>query len=456
MISRFNIKVIRLILLILILCILLYILKISKNNKKIGISNMIFQHFSKNNSEKYIATVNNTEKPQYRLPVPKKVIRTWCSNDIKKSCGGRYSPVSAINQTKKILPDWEHIIYSDKDIDDFFDEYFGQDHIITKSYYLINPKYGAARADFFRYVVMYIHGGLYLDSKSCVLAKLPEIPDDKDMIVSHWYNGLPPHENILNTGYGEYQNWYIYTRPRASVLIDVINSIIHNIQLQHNNPTFMYGISQIIVWGETFGKNVVLYTTGPIAYTLAIKKSKHVDDVLVRPMGSYLSYTCNLTLLFKSNNKNHYSYQTEPLIKPNKNINKNINNMYLTKKNNYFPKINQVIYNKSNADKFFREYFDKNTYMFIRESPYIDIIWKYMMLYLNGGIGELSELKDTISIDSKTISNETLGVYILDNGLIMFLPFNPIFMENIIRILNNDISKKTINLNNIDWYKYFN
>jgi hypothetical protein len=301
---------------------------------------------------------------------------------------------------------------------------------------------------------MYIHGGLYLDSKSCVISKLPEIPDDKDMIVSHWKDSSP-HENILNTGRGEYENWFIYTRPRASILIDVINTIINNIQLQHNNPTFMYGISQIIDWNEPFGKNVVLYTTGPVAYTLAITKSKYVKDVMVKSMDQYLSYVCDHTLKI-TNNKNHYSHQTEPLIKPNKNKNKNINNMYLTTKNNYFPKINQVIYNKSKADKFFREYFDKNTYKSIRKSPYADIIWKYMMLYLNGGIGELSELKDTISIDSKTISKETLGVYRLNNGLIMFLPFNPIFMENIIRILDDDISKRSVDLNKIDWYKCFN
>jgi len=187
MMSPFSKKVLRLILLFLILCILLYMMfKIGKDDKKIKIYKTVFQHFSNNNPEKFIKIVNNEENPQARLPVPKKVIRTWCTNDIKKECGGRRSPINAINKTKEILPDWEHIIYSDEDIDKFFDEYFGQDHIITKSYYLINPIYGAARADFFRYVVMYIHGGLYLDSKSCVMSKLPEIPDDKDMIVSHW------------------------------------------------------------------------------------------------------------------------------------------------------------------------------------------------------------------------------------------------------------------------------
>ena len=77
------------------------------------------------------------------------------------------------------------------------------------------------------------------------------------------------------------------------------------------------------------------------------------------------------------------------------------------------------------------------------------------MLYLNGGISSLSENKDTIIINKENSINDN-NVYILDNGLIMFLPFNPMFIENIMRILNNDLSKKQVDLNKIDWYKYLN
>lgn len=457
MVSLFGKKSLRVILLFFILFFIL--IMIYPKNSKINISNAVFQKISENKQETYIDHPHNQGKSNVRLPVPKKVIRTWCTSDIKKECGGRRSPINAINKTKEILPDWEHIIYSDKDIDEFFDEYFGQDHIITKSYYLINPIYGAARADFFRYVVMYIHGGLYLDSKSCVNAKLPEIPDDKDMIVSHWPGifSSKPNENILNTGSGEYENWFIYTRPRAPVLVDVINTIINNIQLQHVNPTLFYGISQTLLHNchNSFGKSVVLFTTGPIAYTLAINKSDYFKDILVQDMSPYLQYMCYITEYNVHNKQKHYSTQKEPLIFPNKTAKFTTNNLFLTENTNVYPSFNLITYNNKNANKLFYQYFDKNIYNKITTSTHNDIIWKYLMLYLNGGISSLSENKDTIIINKEKSINDN-NVYILDNGLIMFLPFNPMFIENIMRILNNDLSKKQVDLNKIDWHKYLN
>ena len=61
---------------------------------------------------------------------------------------------------KKTNPGWTHRLYDDSDILSFLAEHYGSDTVaLFKS---IHPSYGAARADFFRYHLMYKYGGVYL------------------------------------------------------------------------------------------------------------------------------------------------------------------------------------------------------------------------------------------------------------------------------------------------------
>ena len=212
-----------------------------------------------------------------REPVPKKVYRTWCVSTPVGICGGRNAIISAITLTEQNLPDWEHIIYGDKEVDEFLEKEFGKENIITKAYYLINPKYGAARADLFRYLIIYKYGGLYLDMKSYVKNPLPQLPDDMDMWVSGWGYENPPHINLFPST-GEYQNWYIYARKGAPVLKNIIEKIVTNIYDLHINPNKIVDISDSL-HSKTTSKGTVLSVTGPIAMTIAIIESKNNKSV---------------------------------------------------------------------------------------------------------------------------------------------------------------------------------
>ena len=68
-------------------------------------------------------------KEYKREPVPKKLYRTWCTSDPEGICGGRKADIDALNSTQKAIPDWEQIIYGDKEIDNFLEKEFGR---ITK------------------------------------------------------------------------------------------------------------------------------------------------------------------------------------------------------------------------------------------------------------------------------------------------------------------------------------
>ncbi|MCA3362157.1 MAG: hypothetical protein INF74_09420, partial [Roseomonas sp.] len=60
-------------------------------------------------------------------------------------------------------PDWEYRLYEDADCERFIRENY--DAETFKLFRSIHPDYGAARADFFRYLLLYRLGGVYLDIK---------------------------------------------------------------------------------------------------------------------------------------------------------------------------------------------------------------------------------------------------------------------------------------------------
>lgn len=75
-------------------------------------------------------------------------------------------------------PGWEHRLYDDADIEAFIRESYGDE--ILAYYHRIDRRYGAARADLFRYLLLYRLGGVYLDIKSTTVRPLDEVlrPDE--------------------------------------------------------------------------------------------------------------------------------------------------------------------------------------------------------------------------------------------------------------------------------------
>jgi len=167
---------------------------------------------------------------------------------------------------QKILaqnPGWEHRLYDDDDMAAFVESAYGQQ--ISAFYSRINPKYGAARADLFRYLIMYSRGGVYLDIKASLEKPLDDVLRPGDVyILSRWRNrpgeafeGWGKHRRLRHVGGDEFQQWHIIAAPGHPFLMAVIECVICNIQSY--NP---------ILWGT--GKTGVLRLTGPIPYTLAI------------------------------------------------------------------------------------------------------------------------------------------------------------------------------------------
>jgi mannosyltransferase OCH1-like enzyme len=160
-------------------------------------------------------------------------------------------------------PGWEMKLYGDDDVFNFIQSEF--DSEILRYYLKINPKYGAARADFFRYLVVYKYGGLYLDIKSTTTKSLElAIGDSDEFITSTWpasIDGVDTSKwgSHSSLDHAEYQNWFILSSPGSRILEEVITSVCQNLDLY---DPFRQGV----------GRMAVLETTGPIAYSKVLHK----------------------------------------------------------------------------------------------------------------------------------------------------------------------------------------
>ena len=161
-----------------------------------------------------------------------------------------------IAQLRQMNPGWEHRLYEDEDCARFIRENYDAD--IYALYNAIHPDYGAARADFFRYLLLYREGGVYLDIKSGCAVPLDDIvQEDDEFLLSHWQDPSDGRHPAFGVA-AELQQWHIIARPEHPFLAAVIARVVEN--LRSYDPL-----------RDGVGKHAVLQVTGPIAYTLAIE-----------------------------------------------------------------------------------------------------------------------------------------------------------------------------------------
>lgn len=178
----------------------------------------------------------------------------------------------------------------------------------------INPIYGAARADFFRYLLMYRVGGVYLDIKSTSIVPLSDIIRPKDeLLISKWEINsnsgsriFGKHKELLRLNVDEFQQWFLISKPNHPVFSAVLDYVSEQIAQS----------SQIRK--SKFGRLGVLELTGPIAFTKVV--NEFLNHKSLRVIDSYkegfryktlinnreLGYTNTLVV--------HYSRLFEPIV----------------------------------------------------------------------------------------------------------------------------------------------
>ena len=226
--------------------------------------------------------------------IPKKIFQTIAD---KTKINPKFT--ENIEYIKRLNPTWEHVLFDDKDIADYIGSNYSPEMLAI--YEKINPKYGAARADFFRYLLMYKEGGAYFDIKSAPKIPLDNIilPDD-EYILCHWE--CPCETKRTGIIDGEYQQWHVICRPRHPYLKAVLDRVINNIMT--------YTLS------DGVGKPGVLAVTGPVAYSKAIVPIRQKYSHRLLNTNEYVGFTYNNIQNSHINlfQNKHYSKITEPII----------------------------------------------------------------------------------------------------------------------------------------------
>ena len=156
--------------------------------------------------------------------VPKLVHQTWETKDLPPAMKATFEYNQAQN------PEFEFILYDDDDRIAFIQKHF--DRSVLNAYHTLVP--GAYRADLFRYCVLYVLGGIYMDVRfQCAegfrLAEIAEPQYVRDM--EHWGN----KDTICNG--------LIVSNPINTTLFKCIQEIVINCKgaLYGNNPFWPTG-----------------------------------------------------------------------------------------------------------------------------------------------------------------------------------------------------------------------
>lgn len=155
-------------------------------------------------------SVSNPYKPQY---IPLTIYQTWYSKTNLPNLIQAYSQMIQMQN-----PEFEYCLFDDTDCQNFISAYF--DTSVVQAFHKLVP--GAYKADLFRYCVLYINGGIYLDIKYIgfqhfrfidLLEKYP----DQDIFVY----------DIENSRRGIY-NACMICKPKNPLLKIAIDQIVEN------------------------------------------------------------------------------------------------------------------------------------------------------------------------------------------------------------------------------------
>jgi hypothetical protein len=155
------------------------------------------------------------------MTIPKKIFQSWKTKTLEPKMQENVDKLRAMN------PEYEYILYDDEDCKAFLLKYFGENY--ANAFDVLIP--GAFKCDLWRYAVLYIYGGVYLDIDMVPHVPLREIIGPKDNLVSIVDHGVPLYSTV---DCGIFQA-FIACTPRHPVML-------YSLQLSFANIAYRRGV----------------------------------------------------------------------------------------------------------------------------------------------------------------------------------------------------------------------
>ncbi|KAJ1437647.1 hypothetical protein B484DRAFT_445043 [Ochromonadaceae sp. CCMP2298] len=176
---------------------------------------------------------------------------------------------------------WKVHISSNEVKDEFMNKYFTGTSLLW-AYNMISPAAGAAKADLWRYAVLWTYGGAYIDDDSDMHTPLDEVITAEDkMILSYEKNGfngnrcyIPRYHLSDFSAYRELEkrklnvfhgrillNWAMISAPRHPIIFQTMKNAVEIIKHEYHVDSVMRSLNAAFRW------EVVMCATGPSLLT---------------------------------------------------------------------------------------------------------------------------------------------------------------------------------------------
>lgn len=171
------------------------------------------------------------KKTEYNSIIPLKIYQTWHTKELPERMK------QSVEHLKKCHPRFEHFLFDDNDCRMFIAKNF--DNNVLNAFDSLIP--GAYKADLWRYCVLYINGGIYLDIKyDCINTfRFIELTEKE-----HW---------VIDADGRNIYNALIAVMPKNEICLKCINQIIDNVNHRY------YGLSCV----DPTGPGLVAKFFGP-------------------------------------------------------------------------------------------------------------------------------------------------------------------------------------------------
>jgi GR25 family glycosyltransferase involved in LPS biosynthesis len=168
--------------------------------------------------------------------IPKNIFQSWISRDLHPEIQKK------VDEMKSLNSEYTYQLYTDSEIDKFVNTFYPGE--VSECFNRLNVP--VAKVDFWRYLILYKYGGIYVDLDSSINISLNQLIDQNDTAII-----------TAETNPNTFVQWALIFDKQHPILKKVIELIIENIQ---NNSY----------------PNDILRMTGPQVYSKAIL-SLHYD-----------------------------------------------------------------------------------------------------------------------------------------------------------------------------------
>lgn len=180
----------------------------------------------------------------------------------------------SIELMKRLNPTWEHKLWDECMVREYIRTHYG---VTILSYYdRISPHYPNARVDFFKFLLIYNEGGLYLDHKSCVTQPIEQhLQDGHNFVISYWDTlsdtPTPEKRPTADTPCGLLMLWFVLGKRHHPVGRELIIQVLKNIDKYNPIEMGVGGLGSFNLAGPTMYTEVISQSRYPVQYCYFIE-----------------------------------------------------------------------------------------------------------------------------------------------------------------------------------------